>query len=301
MLRVVHQPQKGSGAGGAMEQLPEALLRREGEAGAADLMAQVLGVKGLIRSHAQQVELGFLPVAEKEILADGHAQDLTDGGALLHIVGGVAGHPVIVDTQFLQKAEGGILLGEKFSRGAGIVVQRGNFHGSLCFLCQKFLARAVNIPRAHGQNEVAGPGQLTQLVRHLIQRGAVDGTGDIAAQVGGGDAQGILLPGCVDLRQHRHIRQLQLLHEAVEQLGGAGVGVGLEGHHQALIPQLPGGGQQGVELIRVVGIVVVDLGAVENTLALKAASGAGEGGQSLLHGAAGDAQHIGGRGGGQGV
>ncbi len=92
MVLVVHQAQHRGGAGSATEQLPKALLRREGQPGGADLMGQVLGVKGLIRPHEQQVKLGFLPVAEEEVLADGHAQDLADGGALLHGVGGLAGH-----------------------------------------------------------------------------------------------------------------------------------------------------------------------------------------------------------------
>ena len=59
---------------------------------------------------------------------------------------------------------------------------------------------------------------------------------------------------------------LQLLHEPVEQLGGAGVGVGLEGAPPAArYPMVLGGGEQGVELVGVVGVVVVDLRPVDRS------------------------------------
>ena len=50
-----------------------------------------------------------------------------------------------------------------------------------------------------------------------------------------GDADVVLLPCGVNFRQHRHIRQLQLLHELGKQRLGARVGVGLEGTDDPLI------------------------------------------------------------------
>ena len=85
-------------------------------------MGQVLGVEGLIRPHAEEVKLGLLPVAEKQVLADGHAQDLADGGAFLHGVGRLAGYPAVVHAQLLQQGEGRLLLGEQLSLGPGIMV-----------------------------------------------------------------------------------------------------------------------------------------------------------------------------------
>ena len=91
-------------------------------------MAQVLGVEGLVGAHAQQVKVRFLAVAEKEVLADRHAQHFADGGAFFHGVGGVTGHPVVIDAQGLQDTEGGSLLGEQFALRTGVVVQGRDFH-----------------------------------------------------------------------------------------------------------------------------------------------------------------------------
>ncbi|CAN4014795.1 YlxR domain-containing protein, partial [Dysosmobacter welbionis] len=90
----------------------------------------------------------------------------------------------------------------------------------------------VDVTGAYGEDQVAGPGRLPQSRRRLVQGGTVHSAGDIAAQVRRGDAQGVLLPGGEDLRQDGHVRDFQLFHEPLEQLGGARVGVGLEGHHQ---------------------------------------------------------------------
>ena len=73
-------------------------------------------------------------------------------------------------------------------------------------------------------------------------------------------------------------------------LGGPGVGVGLEGHHQPLVPEASGGGEQGVELVGVVGVVVVDLRPVPGALVLEPAVRPGEGGKACLHGRAGQAR-----------
>ena len=96
-------------------------------------MGQVLGVKGLIRPHEQQVKLRLLPVAEEEILADGHTQDLADGGALLHGVGGFAGHPDVVHTQLLQQGESRLLLGQQLPLRPGVVNKRRMLHSDHSF------------------------------------------------------------------------------------------------------------------------------------------------------------------------
>ncbi|CAN3977049.1 Competence protein ComM, partial [Dysosmobacter welbionis] len=150
-------------------------------------------------------------------------------------------------------------------------------------------------------DQVAGPGRLPQSRRRLVQGGTVHSAGDIAAQVRRGDAQGVLLPGGEDLRQDGHVRDFQLFHEPLEQLGGARVGVGLEGHHQPFIPHFLGGGEQGVELVGVMGVVIVDLRPMIGTLVLESAAGAGEGGQARLHRMARQAQCPGRRGCRQGV
>ena len=137
-------------------------------------------MKGLVGPHAQQVEVCLLAVAEKEVLADGYAQHFADGRAFLHGVGGIAGHPVVVDAQGFQNTEGGVLLGEQFALGAGAMVQGRDFH-RVSVLIQNFLAGTVDVAGANGQDQVAGTGQFPQLLCRLFQGGAVDGTGDIAA------------------------------------------------------------------------------------------------------------------------
>ena len=47
-------------------------------------MAQILGMKGLIFGHGEQVKARLLAVAEKEILADAHAQRARHSGADFH-------------------------------------------------------------------------------------------------------------------------------------------------------------------------------------------------------------------------
>lgn len=100
------------------------------------------------------------------------------------------------------------------------------------------------------------------------------------------------LPCGVNFRQHRHIRQLQLLHELGKQRLGAGVGVGLEGADDPLIAHGAGGGQQGMELTGMVGVVVVDLRPMICPLVLHAAACAVEGLQPTGYRLAGQTQHI---------
>ena len=107
------------------------------------------------------------------------------------------------------------------------------------------LADGVDITGADGQDEVAGFGQFLQAALHVVQRGAVFRAGNALGQILGGDAQRVLLPGSVDLRQQGDVGTAQLPDEVAEQRLGAGVGVGLEGADDALIAQRPDGVQQG--------------------------------------------------------
>ena len=130
VLRVVHQPQDGGGAGSAAQQLPELVLRGEGEPGGADLGGEVLRFKGLIPGHAEEIELRLLAVAEKEVFADGAAQDLLHRPAFLHVVGGVAADPVIGDVQGAQKRKGRLLLGEELPLRRAVMKEWGEVHAS---------------------------------------------------------------------------------------------------------------------------------------------------------------------------
>ena len=48
---------------------------------------------------------------------------------------------------------------------------------------QQHFTGAEDVARAHGDDHVAGLRQLFQLVGHLLQRGTVDGVGDLCRQI----------------------------------------------------------------------------------------------------------------------
>ena len=68
--------------------------------------------------------------------------------------------------------------------------------------------------------------------------------------------------------------------------------MGLEGQHHPAVGQGFGHGQKRVQLVGMVGVIVVDIRAVENALALKPPPRAGEPGKAALHGGAGQTQNI---------
>jgi len=112
----------------AAQQLPQALLRGEAQAGGADLRAEVLSVEGLVRRHAQQIERGFLPVAQKQVLAYGHVQYAADLGAQLHVEGGVMADAVVFDAQLVQQVEGCGLLWQQLALRTGVMGYGGDGH-----------------------------------------------------------------------------------------------------------------------------------------------------------------------------
>ena len=128
VLRIVGQAQNGGGARVAAQQLPQALLRGEAQAGGADLRAEVLSVEGLVRRHAQQIERGFLPVSQKQVLAYGHVQYAADLGAQLHVEGGVMADAVVFDAQLVQQVEGCGLLWQQLALRTGVMGYGGDGH-----------------------------------------------------------------------------------------------------------------------------------------------------------------------------
>ena len=88
-----------------MDQFFHQLRRGEGETGGADLGAEVLGVKGLVLRHGQQVEIGLLTVAEEKVFADADAQRVRNGGAGLHGLGRLVLYPAVRDVELVQKGE----------------------------------------------------------------------------------------------------------------------------------------------------------------------------------------------------
>ena len=127
-LRVEEQGEDGGGAGVDVEEFLHGLRGGEAQPGTAQLVAQVLGVEGLVAGHGQEVKLGFLTVAEHQIFAHVHAQHGADGLAVLHGVGPVVLHPLKGDVQLRQGVKDD-LLGLIQSLGGGLGIDGGDGHG----------------------------------------------------------------------------------------------------------------------------------------------------------------------------
>ena len=112
--------------------------------------------------------------------------------------------------------------------------------------------------------------------------------------MGGGNANGIALPGSVNFRQNHHIRFFQLTDKIVKQGAGTGIGVGLERQHQPFIRHgIAHGGDGRCQLVGMVGVIVVHIRAVEFSLEFHAPSRAVEGFQSVRYSFAGNSHHPG--------
>ena len=138
------------------------------------------------------------------------------------------GHALIVDAEGIQKVERCRFLRGQFTLGAGIVIDRGDFHVALFLFFQQFFTGLEYIARADGQNKVARAGDARERGSHLVERRAVNGSGDLAAQVHRRNADVILLARGVDLCQHDDVGYAQLLDKIVKQRLRARVGVRLE-------------------------------------------------------------------------
>ncbi len=89
MLCVKDQPQRRDGAGMDAQQLIELVRLAKAQAGSADKLGDHRGLEALVLPDQQQVKHGLLPVAEKQIFAEGlrragPAQLRFHGGKLLH-------------------------------------------------------------------------------------------------------------------------------------------------------------------------------------------------------------------------
>ena len=173
-------------------------------------------------------------------------------------------------------------------------------HGSVLFLADG-LSRLVDVAGAHGQDDVPRAGDVPQIGGDLRQGVEAEGSGDLGGQIAGVDVQGVPLPGGVDFRQHQHVGLLQLLHELAEQGLGPGEGVGLEGHDDPLVAHGAHGLQHGPDLVGMMGVVVVDVGAVAPSLEFEPPPRAPEAAQTLCGHGSVDAHMPGHGAGAQGV
>ena len=163
-----------------------------------------------------------------------------------------------------------------------------------CFLLQQCFTGPENIAGTHGDHHITGADNPPQHLSDLRKGLAVDCIGNLIDQIVGRNTDGILLTGSVDLSHQQHIGLCQFPDKIREQRMGSGVSMGLECQHQTSAGHgCPDGGNGGKHLIRMVGIVVIDIRAVELALVLHAASGAMEGSEALGDCPAFNAQHPG--------
>lgn len=141
---------------------------------------------------------------------------------------------------------------------------------------QQLFPGPENISGPHRQDQVAGLGQRGQRIRHLLQTGAVDGAGISRAR----SCEEMPMSFC-SVRRKFPPAPSHPAASAPPRTGKTapwcGVGVGLEGADDPLIAHGAGGGQQGMELTGMVGVVVVDLRPMICPLVLHAAACAVEG------------------------
>ena len=114
-----------------MDQFFHQFRRGEGETGGADLGAEVLGVKGLVLRHGQQVEIGLLAVAEEKVFADADAQRVRNGGAGLHGLGRLVLHPAVRDVELVQQGEALQNLFRALGGGGGVNFRNGHHQPSV--------------------------------------------------------------------------------------------------------------------------------------------------------------------------
>ena len=139
----------------------------------------------------------------------------------------------------------------------------------------------VDVSGADGQNQIARRGGKTQRLFQLVERWEKHAVRDLLRQLRGGDAEGVHLASGENFGKEGQVRTTKLLREVIEQSDGAGIGVRLEDGDDALIAERNHGVQQRLQLARVMGVIVVDVGAVVFALEFKAAIRASEGGQTI--------------------
>ena len=127
---------------------------------------------------------------------------------------------------------------------------------------EQLFAHLDDVAGAHGQDQVARPGDLAQPLLNQREGGVVFRIGYFPGHLLRADAQIVLLPGGIDIGQDHLVRQGERLQEVLIQRLGAGVGMGLEHADDAIKIHLPRRAQRGRHLAGVVGVIVHHQGAV---------------------------------------
>lgn len=109
---VIHQPKDADGAGCDIQKLLHIFGIGEGKAGAADLFGQYGGFEFFGAGHHEQVKIGFLGIAQEQILADLDAEQFIYVMAVLDGRRRVMVEPLIGDAKLIQQIIGADLLGQ---------------------------------------------------------------------------------------------------------------------------------------------------------------------------------------------
>ena len=99
MVTVVHQAHDTDSARFYIQETEHMFRFSKGEPCRTDLGGQLFCFEFFISGHHQQIEAGFLPVAEKQVLADHNAEHRVDLIAGLHVVGAFMIGTLITDPE----------------------------------------------------------------------------------------------------------------------------------------------------------------------------------------------------------
>src|SRR5579859_5372076 len=146
----------------------------------------------------------------------------------------------------------------------------------LDFLRQLIAQLLANVARSHEQEQVVRSNEALERLARLLEAADVGAVRQAVGQVARADARRVLLSGGVDVEQQHAVRPGERARELVEEGRQPRVAVRLEDDEQPAVPQLPRRLDGGAHLGRVVAVVVVDGGALEEAEQLEPAVRAGE-------------------------
>src|SRR6266700_2600058 len=131
-------------------------------------------------------------------------------------------------------------------------------------LVRQVIAQLLDVTRAHEEHQVIRPDDLFQRLPCPGEIADVDATRNLVRQVGRADSGDVFLARAVNVEHVHAVRAIESASEVVYERIQARVAMRLEDHDEATVAQLPSGFDRRADLGRMVRIVVVDRGALED-------------------------------------
>ena len=130
----------------------------------------------------------------------------------------------------------------------------------------------MNIACSHRQHQIAGLGDVHNLLDSFLKRGAVADVGavdglDQGERIDAGDGS---FTGRVNVDDTNNVRSLKAIAKFMQQVASASVAMRLKQHEDAFESALTGRFQGGANLCGVVAVIINDSDAADFSLALKA-------------------------------